>query len=611
METTVGQLLINELLPEDMRDYDRVLDKKEVQRIFTDLAERYPDKYGEISQKFHTLATQVTGRRGREASLSLDAFRTPKPVVGLRGELKDKVDKIVNAGLPEEEKNKAIVAAIADYVDEVEKINYEAGMMEDSPLALQVASGARGNKLQYRSITAGDLLAMDHKDRPVPIPMLSSYAEGLDPVQYWAGSYGARKGLASVKFATPKGGFLGKQLALATHRLIVTEEDCGTKSGISVPAEDADSSGSVLAQDSGDFKRGTVLTPEILREVKGDINVRSPMTCEATHGVCQRCAGVRERGSFPPLGDAIGIAAAQSVAEPISQGQLSAKHTGGVIGRKPEKSGLDLVTQLVQVPKTFQGGAAIANTDGRVEKIVPAPQGGLFIRVNKQDHWVAGDNEPKVKVGEEVEAGDVLSTGIPNPSQIVQHKGVGEGRRYFMDQLRDALDSSGFGVNRRNLELLSRGLINHVRISEPYGPRDTVQDDLVEYDYLIRDWKPRTGAYKADPSVARNKYLEQPVLSYTIGTRVTPRIAKALRAGNIKEVTVHNDPPPFVPEMTRAMETLGGSDDWMVQLGGFHLKKHFLNSVHRGKKTDLHGSSFIPPLAQGIEFGKGREKGIF
>jgi hypothetical protein len=111
--------------------------------------------------------------------------------------------------------------------------------------------------------------------------------------------------------------------------------------------------------------------------------------------------------------------------------------------------------------------------------------------------------------------------------------------------------------------------------------------------------------------MARNKYLEQPVLSYSVGTRVTPRIAKAMRAGNIREVQVHNDPPPFVPEMTRAMETLGGSDDWMVQLGGFHLKKHFLTSVHRGKGTNLHGTSFIPPLARGTEFGQDREKGIF
>lgn len=611
METTVGQLLINDLLPEDMRDYDRVLNKKAVQQIFTELADRYPDRYSEISQKFHTLATQVTGRRGREASLSLDAFRAPQPVVGLRGELKDKVDRIVASEGSGEEKNKAVISVIADYVDEIERVNYEAGMKEDNPLALQVASGARGNKLQYRSITAGDLLAMDHKDRPVPIPMLSSYAEGLDPVQYWAGSYGARKGLASVKFATPKAGFLGKQLALATHRLVVTDEDCGTKNGISVPAEDTDNSGTVLATDSGSYKRGTIMTPDILREVKGDIRVRSPITCEAPHGICQRCAGVRERGSFPPVGDSIGLAAAQSVAEPLAQGQLAAKHTGGVVGRKPEKAGLDLVNQLVQVPKTFQGGAAIANTDGRVEKVTAAPQGGKYIRINKQDHWMSDDHELKVKVGEEVEAGDVLSTGIPNPATIVEHKGVGEGRRYFMNQLRDTMDSSGFGVNRRNLELISRGLVNHVRITEPYGPRDTVQDDLVEYDYITRDWKPRPGAYQADPSIARNRYLEQPIMSYSVGTRVTPRIAKALRAGNIKEVMVHNDPPPFAPEMTRAMETLGGSEDWMVRLGGFHLKKHFLNSVHRNRGTDLHGTSFIPPLAKGTEFGKDPAKGIF
>jgi DNA-directed RNA polymerase subunit beta' len=611
METTVGQLLLNELLPEDMRDYDRVMDKKTMQKVFSELADRYPDRYSEISQKFHTLATNAMTEWGNEASFNLDAFRASKPVTALRGELKDKVDKILASPMDDDEKDKAIVATISDYADEVQKVNYETGLKENNPLALQVASGARGNQLQYRSVTAGDLLVVDHRDRPVPVPILSSYAEGLDPVQYWAGSYGARKGAVSVKFATPQSGFLGKQLALATHQLVVTEPDCGTTNGITVPASDGDNSGAVLTADVDGYKRGTILTPEIIREIKGDIVVRSPMTCEAAHGICQRCAGIREKGKFPPIGDAIGIAAAQAAAEPMAQGQLSAKHSGGVIGKKSEKAGLDLITQLAQVPSSFQGGAAIANTDGRVEKISPAPQGGFFIRINKQDHWMSADHEPKVKVGDEIEAGDILSTGIPNPSVIVQHKGVGEGRRYFMNQLRDALNESGFGIHRRNVELISRGLINHVRITEPYGPGNTVMDDLVEYDRLMRDWQPRSGAYQADPSTARNKYLEKPALSYSIGTRVTPRIAKALQAGNIKEVTVHNDPPPFVPEMVRAMETLSGSEDWMVQLGGFHLKKNFLNSVHRGKATETHGTSFIPPLAQGTEFGKDISKGVY
>jgi DNA-directed RNA polymerase subunit beta' len=611
METTVGQLLINDLLPEDMRDYDRMLDKKTVQKIFTELADRYPDKYAEISQKFHALASQTTARGGKESSFNLDSFRAPKEVVALRDALKGKVDAILSSPLSEDKKDEAIVTAISGAADEIGKANFDAGMKNNNPLALQVASGSRGNQMQFRSLTAGDLMTVDHKSQPIPIPMLTSYAEGLDPVQYWAGSYGARKGLADVKFATPRGGFLGKQLALAAHRLVITEPDCGTQNGISVPADDGDNAGALLSTDSGEYKRGTILTPDILREMKGDILVRSPMTCESNHGVCQRCAGVRERGGFSPIGDAIGIAAAQAVAEPIAQGMLGSKHVGGVIGGKTGKSGLDLIEQLVQVPKTFQGGAAIAQTDGRVEKIAPAPQGGYYIRVGKQDHWMAGDQDSKVKVGDEVEAGDVLSSGVPNPSLIVQHKGIGEGRRYFMNQLRGALNDSGFGVNRRNLELISRGLINHVRITEPYGPRDTVMDDLVEYDYATRDWQPRSGSAMAAPSLARGKYLERPVLSYSVGTRITPRIAKALQAGKIPEVLVHNDPPPFVPEMTRAMETLAGSEDWMVQLGGFHLKKNFLEGVHRGKGSDPHGTSFIPALALGTEFGKDRAKGIF
>lgn len=611
METTVGQILINGLLPEDMRDYDRVLDKKNVKAIFAELADRYPDKYAEISQKFHTLASDVTSTAGQEASLSLEALRASDKVEGLRGELKKKIQTILDSPLPAEKKNQAIIRTAGEYSDEIEEIGYLSALEKDNPFALQVASGSRGNKLQLRSLMSGDILSVDHKDRPIPIPILSSYSEGLDPAEYWAGSYGARKGVASVKFATPKSGFLGKQLALASHRLVVTIPDCGTQNGIPVKGSDVDNSGAVLALDGQGYKRGAILTPDILREMDdSEIVVRSPMTCEARDGICQRCAGIRERGSFPPIGDNVGVAAAQSVAEPLAQGQLSAKHSGGVIGRVSEKTGMDLVNQLVQVPEQFQGGAAIADTDGRVDSITPAPQGGKFININKVNHWMPSHQKPSVKVGDVVEAGDVISTGIPNPALIVKHKGVGEGRRYFLDQFRDVLTKSGFGTNRRNLELLSRGLINHVRITDPNGPRDTTMDDLVEYDYLVKGWKPRDGSRAYSPSMARNKYLEQPVLHYSVGTRITPRIAKSLQKGNIKTVMAHDEPPPFVPEMTRAMESLAASDDWMVQMGGFHLKKRFMESAHRGRSSELHGTSFIPPLAAGTEFGR-VEKGTY
>jgi DNA-directed RNA polymerase subunit beta' len=451
------------------------------------------------------------------------------------------------------------------------------------------------------------MLVVDHKDRPIPIPMISSYSDGLDPVQYWAGAYGARKGEVSKKFATPKAGFLAKQLAMAAHRLVVTEKDCGTTSGISVNPNNPDNEGAVLAQGVGDYEAGDVMTPKMGRRLwrHKRIVVRSPITCQARQGVCQKCAGVREKGDFPPLGDNVGMAAAQAIAEPISQLQLSAKHSGGVASAgAPTVRGFDLINQLVQVPKTFQDAAAIATLDGRVGEIKEAPQGGTFIIIGGEDHWVPPDKKIQVERGQTVEAGDVLSEGIPNPSEIVRYKGIGEGRRYFTELFGKAMSENNLKAHRRNIELLSRGLINHVRITDPDGPEDTIIDDVVEFDSITRNYEPRVGAKTLSPRRSVGLYLERPVLHYSIGTRVSKRVADNLRKNKINEVLAHQDKPSFAPEMVRAMETLAHSSDWQVRLGGFHLQKGFLESVHRGRKTEEHGISFIPSLAKGTEFGR-------
>jgi hypothetical protein len=604
METTVGQILLNDRLPADMRDYSRAIDKKSLKSLFGELAEKHPDEYAAVNQDLHKLSSEMVTLHGGVASLNLEALHASLPVERLRAKIAANVQAIMSKPGPTAEKNNRVIEELGSHLDDLSDLNYEEGLKARNPLAVQVQSGSRGNKHQYRSLNAGDVMVLDHKDRAIPIPILSSYSEGLDPVQYWAGSYGARKGTISSKFSTPVSGFLGKQLALATHRLLVTEKDCGTVNGIVVAADDPDNEGTVLATDHGGIAAGSVLTPKELKKLSGNMLVRSPLTCQAEKGICQKCAGIRERGNFPPIGDNIGIAAAQAVSEPLAQSQLNVKHTGGIAtSGATAKSGLELVDQLVQVPKTFQGGAAISTVDGRVENVENAPQGGSFVTVGSAQHWVPPGQDVYVKKGETVEAGDVISGGIPNPAEITRFKGIGEGRRYFVDLMTRTLRDNGFPTNRRNVELLSRGLINHVRVTDPDGPLDTVPNDLVEYDDLVRGYQPRYGYKVMEPKQALGLYLEEPVMHYSIGTRLTPKAVKTLGEYKVKSVKVHADPPSFEPEMTRAMETLGHSADWMVRLGGFHLKKGLVTAAQHGEISELHGTSFFPSLAKGTEFG--------
>jgi len=283
-------------------------------------------------------------------------------------------------------------------------------------------------------------------------------------------------------------------------------------------------------------------------------------------------------------------------------------NSGGVAGAGPTAGGFDAINQLVQVPKTFKGGAAIANVDGIVNSIEKAPQGGSYIGIAGERHYVAPEFDPLVAPGDKVEAGDVISEGLANPSEIVRHKGIGAGRWHFMKVFRNTLRDSKIPANRRNVELLSRGLINHARVTEEDGPNDTLPDDIVEFSTLTRGYKPRRGTQKLQSKRALGMYLEEPVLQYSIGSKITPRTAADMQKHGVTEVQAHQDVPSFEPEMVRAMDVLSYNDDWQVRLGGFHLKKNLLESVHRGRGTEEHSTSFIPSLAKTIQFGKAPAK---
>jgi DNA-directed RNA polymerase subunit beta' len=537
MRTTVGQLMLNEALPPELRDHRRELNGKSIRALMRLVADKYPDRYREITQRLHEIGMEAATTHGGVASLSLDAFKPGKETTKLRKALGRKVEGILaNTNLTSEQKDQEIIRTVGNDMDALQETNYQEALAARNPFAVQVASGARGNKAQLKALTVGDLLVSDHRGEPIPVPLTNSYSTGLDPVQYWAGAYGARKGEVDKKFATPKAGFLSKQLAMAGHRLIVTEEDCGTTNGIPVRGNDPDNEGTVLAQGHGNVEAGSLITPKRARKLKRleTVIVRSPMTCQARNGICQKCAGQRERGGFPPIGDNIGIAAAQAVAEPLTQAQISSKHTGGVFGGEADAiGGFDLINQLVQVPKTFTGSAAISTLDGRVASIDNAPQGGKFVVVNDVQHWVPPDKELSVKAGDLVEAGDSLSSGIPNPAELAKHKGVGAGRWHFMRIFHNALNDNGVSAHRRNVELLSRGLINHARITELDGPEDTVPGDVVEFDSITRNYKPRYGFKTLTPRRAVGLFLERPALHYSIGTRVTKNVAAELKKHKI------------------------------------------------------------------------------
>ena len=610
---TVGQILVNETLPSEMRDYDRVLDKKGLRSLMEEIAQKHPEKYREVS-----FALNQIGRRGAQESGSfsfgLQHLKSSMAALKTRAKIREKLKTIFsNSKLSQEQISDAIVRAVGTEMQPQQKAIYEEALKGKNPLALQVASGTRGKVMNLASLLGSDLLYADHRDRPLPIPVLRSYSEGLSPAEYWAGTYGARKGIMATKFATQEAGFLSKQLNQVAHRLMVTADDYEDEGqrrilrGVPVKLEDSDNEGALLAVDTGPYKKNTVITPKIRKHLqrlgKKKILIRSPMVGgSAAGGVYAKDVGVREKGTLPGKGEQVGLQAAQALSEPLSQAQLSAKHSGGVAGEEQAVGGFKYINQLIQVPKRFRGGAAHSTQDGTVQRVEEAPAGGVYVTIDEKPHYVAEGYEVKVKKGDKVEAGDVISEGFPNPALITQYKGVGEGRRYFVETYRDAMKGAGISAHRRNIELLSRGLINHVRLTDEYG--DNVPDDVIPYSTLEHKWKPREGAQVLKPKKAVGKYLEKPVLHYTIGTKIRPSMVKELEEFNVGDVNVHENPPPFQPEMIRGMYSMQHDPDWMTRMYGSGLKKSFLSGVHRGAVSEERGTSFVPSISRSVDFGR-------
>ena len=620
MQTTVGQVLINAVLPKHLRNYTRVLDKKGMQDLLSTVAdEKNPDLYRDVVKAMHDLGITVAQAKG--SSFSIRDLQAPPKTRAMRDALKAKVLQVVERDdLTSDQKNNAIQSMVMKAAPVIDKTLQAELISTGNPFGKQLISGSRGGAADVRSLMVGDLMVTDHKNRLIPTPILAGYGAGVSPADYWAGSYGARKGGISVKLSTAKTGFLGKQLVQAAHKAVVTSDDCGTARGIPVEASDVDNIGTVLADAVGDIPAGTIIDTKVARKLQavvgkdGEITVRSPMTCQAPTGVCAKCTGIRERGTLPDIGDAVGVASAHALTERVSQTALSLKHGGGrATGKETDTpSGYELINQLVQVPSSFKGGAAVAPMDGTVKSVDKAPQGGFDVTVGDEVEHVPAGFTVSVKPGDRVEAGDLISDGIPNPADLVRHRGIGAGRLEFMKIFRNAFKDSGMTVNRRNIEMLSRGLVGHVRVTDLDGVPDALPDDIVEYNTIERNYKPRYGFRVAKPTASIGSYLEAPIRQYSIGTRITKRVANDLKKHKVNGVTVHADKPSFQPEMIRAMTQLMHSPDWQQRLGGSYLQRGFLEAVHRGRGSAVSSESYIPGLARTSEFGKGlTEKGTY
>lgn len=283
----------------------------------------------------------------------------------------------------------------------------------------------------------------------------------------------------------------------------------------------------------------------------------------------------------------------------------SAKHTAGMSAGKKSYSGLGTIIQFTQSPEAFKDRGAVSEIDGKVTSVEEAPQGGMFVTVEDKKHYVLPGHEVYVKPGDTVEAGDQLAEGLVDPEDIVRLKGLGEGQLYYAERLHQMLQDSGAGTDRRNTEVLARGAIRHIKVTNPDGLGSYLPDDVVDYNAAQKTYKVPDTAKEMSPKEAIGKYLQKPYLHYTIGTRVTPSVARKLAKNKYNSLLVDDSDPGFTPHMVRLRTASHTNPDWMASLATSSIAKQLNEGATRGDDTNIISNpDFRPRLAVGENFGK-------
>lgn len=606
--TTLGRELVRKKLPDKYKDWaDKSLDKKTIIALTTQMAKDDPNKYVQTLQDLLGIAEKVVSVYGRDAALSYSDSVPDKRTMKLNQQLHDVIDKILdNPFLSEEQKEEKIKDLGYKYTQKVQDIVFSDQDKRKTALANQINSGSRGNKVQLMQLMFGNMMMKDALNRDIPLLHMDPYVFGTSPFSYWVSASSGRKGFYDVQAATGQAGYLGKQVTNVTHDTVIEKDDCGTTdTGIPFPANDTQNVGAVLLRPFHKHPAGTIVTPEIVAEAGDDeeMILRSPITCKCEYGVCAKCNGLGENGKFPGIGEYVNLSAARTFVEPLTQASISSKHTGGVGGKRvidPEgedqPTGFRAIERMFMVPENFPGGAVLAPIDGIVSSIRPAAQGGNYITVGAQTIYCSPERTFKVKTGDKVYAGDVLTNGVPNPKEVVHYKGLGEGRRYYVDKLNSILKESGAGTDRRNIEAFTRSMINKVRITDPDGYKSFLPGDVVSYSEVLAGYKPRDDAKEVMPDKAIDKYLEAPVLNYSIGTKITPEVAKRLNKYKFNKIVVSPTPPPFEDEFMRPSAALQNDRNWLPRISGERLFSSLFDSAQRGITDSYDSPSYVDKI---------------
>ena len=525
VQTTLGRVLFNELLPVNYGFVNDVMPKKRQAAIINDLAERYPMiVVAQTVDKLKDAGFYWATRSGVTVSMA-DVLVPPekKEILERYEASADQLErKFARGALSKEERRDSLVKLWQEATEEVGQA-MEAHYPDDNPIPTIVKSGAAGNMTQIRSLAGMKGLVTNPKGEFIPRPIKSSFREGLTVLEYFINTHGARKGLADTALRTADSGYLTRRLVDVSQDVIVRETDCGTPRGIEMIIAEPERDGTgaetgrlvrdahietstyarTLATDAVDADGNVVVTrgsdlgdPAIeallaagIRKVK----VRSVLTCDTGTGVCATCYGrSMATGKLVDIGEAVGIVAAQSIGEPGTQLTMRTFHQGGV--GEDITGGLPRVQELFEarVPK---GKAPIADVSGRVRledddrfyKITIVPDDGgeevVYDKLSKRQrlHVIrkADGTEGVLADGDHVEVGQQLLEGAADPHEVLRVMGPRQVQVHLVNEVQEVYRSQGVSIHDKHIEVIVRQMLRRVTIIDS-GSTEFLPGSLVE-----------------------------------------------------------------------------------------------------------------------------------
>ena len=502
IETSVGRIIFNQGIPQDLGFIDRKKDPFQYEIDFPvmkksmgTIIERVIRTHGltesaEVIDYIKALGFKYSTLAG--ITFSMDDVQVPEAKKGLLAEADKKVENIrkqyARGLITDEERYNAVIDVWENTTKEVSNA-MEDNFDELNPIYMMVKSGARGNMNQLRQIAGMRGLMASTTGKAVEIPIKSSFAEGLDALEYFISAHGARKGLSDTALRTADSGYLTRRLVDVSQDIIVREHDCGTDDGIIV-YDIKDGQQVIEKMEERLLGRyvvenvyhpetkelivdtDTMITEKIAEEIVNAgidrLKVRSVLGCHSKHGVCQKCYGMGlARRDLVSIGEAVGIIAAQSIGEPGTQLTMRTIHSGGVAGVADITQGLPRVEELFEARKP-KGLAIITEIAGKVKIKETKKKKEVIVKGEDEakSYTIPFGSKMKVKDGDMVEVGEPLIEGSINPAEILAIKGPEGVYEYLISEVQKVYRNQGVDINDKHIEVIGRQMLKKVRIDD-------------------------------------------------------------------------------------------------------------------------------------------------